>query len=364
MINELLLSNLVGSLTPRRVANIIKTYSSFLISAVTERPVVWGIPPVMTIEPTNICNLKCPLCTTGSGEMTRVNGKMTLDTFRALMDQFGDDIFFLLVYHQGEPYINGHFFDFVRAAKAKNIYVTTSTNGHYFTESNIRETIDSGLDSMIVSVDGVSQESYERYRVGGKLQKVLDGTRELMRIKKELRSRTPNVALQFLVMQHNESEIDQIRKIAREIGVDRLLIKNIEVRSEAEAKIWLPENEDYRRYDFDGENLTVKGSGKKSCLRPWTSTLVNWDGTFVPCCFDKNGEYPLGNIHQSANPDEIWQGEALKDFRAQLLRDRRSIDICRNCNQGFGSFLPESLLRRKAKSQPNPEPVNQGAYKE
>jgi radical SAM protein with 4Fe4S-binding SPASM domain len=272
---------------------------------------------------------------------------MTLSTFQSIMDKFGNDIFFLLIYHQGEPYINPHFLEFVRMAKQKNIYVTTSTNGHYFTSDNIRETINSGLDSMIVSIDGITQETYAKYRIRGTLDKVIYGTKELMRMRRELKSRTPNVAIQFLVMKHNEHEIPAIRNLAAEIGVDRLLIKNIEVHNVAEAAEWLPDNKSYRRYNFDGENLIVKGAEKKSCTRPWLSTLINWDGDVVPCCFDKNGNYPMGNIHGEGDANSIWKGASFTKFRKQLLENRKSIDICRNCNQGFGSFLPQKLSKNK-----------------
>lgn len=346
--NELLLGRLIRALTFRRFLNLIKTGTSFLLSAILKKNIVWGIPPTLTIEPTNICNLKCPLCTTGSGEMERVAGKMTLETFDELMKKMGDDIFFLLIYHQGEPYINKHFFDFVSIAKEKNIYVTTSTNGHYFTDENIEKTIESGLDSMIVSIDGVTQESFEKYRVAGNLNKVVDGTKKLMQEKKKRKSRTPNVALQFLVMKHNESEIDAVRKLGKELGVDRVLIKNIEVRSFEEAKEWLPEEDTFRRYNVTENEFIVKGQNdKKSCSRPWMSTLVNWDGTFVPCCFDKNGQYSMGNIHKTANLEEIWNGDLINNFREKLLEDRKQIDICSNCNMGFGSFMPTRLLNKK-----------------
>jgi radical SAM protein with 4Fe4S-binding SPASM domain len=344
-LNELLLSRLLLSLSPRRVGNIIKTSASFILSALTRRNIVWGMPPVLTIEPTNLCNLKCPLCTTGSGEMERVGGRMSLDTFERVMDLFGRDIFFLLIYHQGEPYINKHFSDFVRMAKQRRIYVTTSTNGHYFTAKTIHETITSGLDSMIVSIDGTTQASYARYRVGGTLEKVLSGTRALMAERKRVGSRTPNVALQFLVMKHNEHEIPQMKRLAAELGVDRLLIKNIEVRSAEEAKTWLPVTDAFRRYHFDGAHLVVKNSDKESCTRPWLSTLINWDGSVVPCCFDKNGKYTMGNINRQPI-SEIWNGDDFQEFRRKLVTNRRNIDICRNCNQGFGSFLPKNRWRR------------------
>ena len=202
---------------------------------------------------------------------------------------------------------------------------------------------------MIVSLDGATQESYAQYRVGGKLEKVIEGTKNLLRERRLRKQRTPNVAIQFLVMKHNENEIEQIRSIAQDVGADKLLIKNIEVHSVQEAEVWLPQDHTFRRYDFDGTTLTVKSSQKESCPRPWLSTLINWDGSFVPCCFDKNGQFPMGNINQPGDLSDIWLGTDFKSFRKQLLMDRKAIDICRNCNQGFGSFLPGRRWKKEKK---------------
>lgn len=345
-INELILSKLFRSLTPRRTANLLKTSASFALSALLQKNILWGRPAVLTIEPTNICNLRCPLCTTGSGEMKRSGGKMSLETFQHILDKLGDDIFFLLLYHQGEPYINPHFLDFVKLAKLQNIYCTTSTNAHYFNDQIIRQTIESGLDSMIVSLDGVTQEVYETYRVKGNMNMVIEGLSRFMEIKREYKSKTPLIALQFLVMKHNEHEIGQVKKLVKRIGADRLLLKNIEVHSLEEAKQWLPVNDQYRRYQFDGQTYEVKNKNKKSCPRPWLSTLINWDGQLVPCCFDKNGNYSMGHIEGNSDFDQIWRGNEFTRFRERLTRDRQSIDICRNCNQGFGSFIPEISLKK------------------
>ncbi len=349
--NEIILSRLLRSLTLRRLSNLIRTGSSFLLSAILRKNILWGRPTILTIEPTNLCNLRCPLCTTGNGEMTRARGHMSVETFREILDKMGRDIFFLLLYHQGEPYLNTHFLEFVRMAKKQNIYCTTSSNGHYFDEETIRATIESGLDSMIVSIDGVSQKSYEKYRVKGDLQKVIDGSRRFMEIKKELGKKTPLIAWQFLVMKHNESEIPEIKRLAKEVGVDRLLIKNIEVRSEEEAAEWLPQDEKYSRYAFDGKRLEVKNSEKQSCPRPWLSTLINWDGSMAPCCFDKNGHFDMGNINEAADLNALWRGEPFENFRTQLATDRKSIEMCRNCNQGLGSFISvREIFKRQKKN--------------
>ena len=123
------------------------------------------------------------------------------------------------------------------------------------------------------------------------------------------------------------------------IGVDRLLIKNIEVHNTQEAEEWLPSDDKYRRYDYDGQTLKVKNQTRKSCPRVWKSTLINWDGQVVPCCFDKNGTFDLGNINSDKSFEQIWQGDSYQKFRKRLIHERDSIDMCRNCNQGLGSFV-------------------------
>lgn len=350
-LNELLFWRLVGALNLRRIKNLFLTSASFILSALFNKHFIWGKPSILTIEPTNICNLRCPLCTTGNGDMLRSNGKMDLNTFKNIMQKMGDDLFFLLLYHQGEPYINKHFLEFVKMAKSKNIYTTTSTNAHYFTDEAIHATIDSGLDSMIVSLDGITQDVYETYRVKGKVEKVLQGTKRFMEIKRERGAKTPLIALQFLVMKQNEHQLDDVKKLAKELGVDRLLIKNIEVHNVQEAKQWLPENDRFRRYNFDGETLKVKNKSRKSCSRVWLSTLVNWDGSVVPCCFDKNGDHPLGNINTAANLEAIWNGPTYNKFRKQLNLHREEIDMCTNCNQGLGSFIFNWNTKKKPQKE-------------
>ena len=355
--NEIYLLNYLRALTFRRALNLIKTNISLWLSAILNRHFVWGKPAQLTIEPTNICNLKCPLCTTGSGEMQRPGGKMDIQTYSNILEKMGDDIFFLLLYHQGEPYINKNFLKFVEMAKARNIYTTTSTNAHYFDDETIHATIDSGLDSMIVSLDGLTQDVYEKYRVKGKVDKVIDSARRFMEIKKERGSKTPIIALQFLVMKHNEQQLNDVKKLAREIGVDRLLIKNIEVHNVQEANEWLPADDRYRRYNFDGQTLKVKNQSRTSCPRVWKTTLINWDGTFVPCCFDKNGEFPMGNINDKASFSDIWQGKTFDNFRKKLIHERETIDMCHNCNQGLDSFMFTWHTKKRKKNQVSEKPL-------
>jgi len=329
----------IRSFTPRRFWNVLQSVSSFAISALARRYVVWGIPPVITVEPTNLCNLKCPLCVTGNGGMARAGGRMAFETFRRLVDEIGDTIWYVIFYHQGEPYLNHAFLKSVRYAKDHGLYTETSTNAHYLTRENAERTVESGLDAMIVSLDGVTQESYEHYRVGGNLHKVITGVQNLVAAKKKAGSKTPYILLQFLVMRHNEHEIPAVEKLARDLGVDRLLKKNIEVQTYEEALEWMPRDEKYQRYRIEDHTIQVRNRGRGLCPRPWLSSLVNWDGTVAPCCFDKNGEHSMGDIANGETFIQVWSTEKYTEFRKQLMTNRDAIDICRNCNQGFSVWI-------------------------
>ena len=335
---EIPLRFLIRTLSFKRIANAALAIASFAVSASTRKPVCWGRPFILTVEPTNICNLRCPLCVTGNGKMTRQTGLMTFDTFKTLIDKTGDYLFYLLLYQQGEPFINKEFIRFVQYAKEKRIFVTTSTNAHYFDPETAQATVASGLDSIIVSIDGAEQETYAKYRVGGSLQQVLDGVRNLVNEKKHQHSKTPVIYIQFIVMQHNEHELARMKRLTRELGANRLLVKKVQVETVAEACAWLPQQESLKRYKIEQDALTPKKTGRGPCPRPWTSSLVNWDGTVVPCCFDKNAGHPAGSVADHEMFTQIWNSQAYDDFRAQMLADRSAIDICANCSQGLKLF--------------------------
>ncbi len=335
--SEVAIGQVIKTLSVKRLVNAVKISASFIISMLFKKAIVWGIPPIVNVEPTNLCNLKCPLCTTGSGDMQRPRGKMNFELYRTFVDQVADRAIYMTLYHQGEPYLLKDFNRFVRYAKDQGMYVNTSTNAHFFDKESAGDVVASGLDSMIISLDGVTQESYSRYRVGGSLQTVLDGIRSLVAAKKQAGSKTPYLFLQFLVMKHNEAEIAAVKILADQLGVDRLLIKTIQVMTAGEARQWLPENDKYRRYNLANSRLSVK-RGTGACPRLWLTTLVDWDGPVVPCCFDKNGQYVMGHIEKGDQFTKIWRSPKYMAFRDRMLKHRNSIDICRNCNYGIGIF--------------------------
>jgi radical SAM protein with 4Fe4S-binding SPASM domain len=327
--------NLFSKLTPMRMWNGTKVLSSYYISKWTKKPVQWGFPVSISFEPTTSCNLRCPECPSGLRAFTRPTGMLQKDFFSDTIDQLSKELLYLIFYFQGEPYLNPDFLEMVKFASQKGIYTATSTNAHYLNDKNAKRTVESGLDRLIISIDGTTQDVYEQYRVGGKLEKVLEGARNIMKWKKELKSKTPFVFFQFLVVKPNEHQIEDIKKLAKETGVDEVRFKTAQVYDyEKDPNQLIPKNEKYSRYKKNKNGVTeVKNSLQNHCWRLWHATVITWDGLVVPCCFDKDAQHQLGDL--KGKPfKEIWHNDKYVNFRRSILQSRKNIDICANCSEG------------------------------
>lgn len=293
-----------------------------------------GLPVSISIEPTTTCNLRCPHCPSGLRQFSRPTGAMDDELFARILQELAPTLSYLLFYFQGEPYLNRGFLGWVEQAKKQHIFTATSTNAHYLNEKNAARTVSSGLDKLIVSLDGVTQESYEKYRVGGQLAKVEEGVRNILKWRKKLKSRTPYVLLQFIVFRHNEDQIQAVRALGKKWGVDQIAIKTAQVYDYENGEDFIPQNEKYSRYKKDKNGIfQIKNELLSHCWRMWHSAVITWDGRVVPCCFDKDAAYQMGSLREQSF-QEIWQGEAYQRFRSQLFQDRKEIDICRNCTEG------------------------------
>lgn len=328
--------NLLSKLTAKRIWNGIKVYSSYVLTKWLRKPIQWGLPISISFEPTTSCNLRCPECPSGLREFTRPTGMLEKDFFKETIDDLAPELLYLIFYFQGEPYLNPQFLDMVQHAHQKGIYTATSTNAHYLTDEKAKQTVESGLDRLIISIDGTTQYVYEQYRVGGKLDKVLAGARNIVKWKKALKSSTPFVFFQFLVVKPNEHQMEDIKKMAKEIGVDQVRFKTAQVYNyEEDPNGLIPTNPRFSRYKLgrDGKR-TVKNGLKNHCWKLWHANVITWDGLVVPCCFDKDAMHQLGNLKNQRFRD-VWQNDNYKQFRREILTSRKNIDICSNCSEGL-----------------------------
>ena len=327
--------NLLSRLTPRRAWNAARVLSSYYISKWINKPVQWGLPVSISIEPTTSCNLRCPECPSGLRAFTRPTGMLQKDFFSETIDQLYKELYYLVFYFQGEPYLNPQFLDMVKYASAKRIYTATSTNAHYLTDANAKKTIESGLDRLIISIDGTTQDVYQQYRVGGHLDKVLEGAKNIVKWKREMKSKTPFIIFQFLVVKPNEHQVEDVKKLAAEIGVDDVWFKTAQVYDyENDPNQLIPTIAKYSRYRKNKNNaVEVKNTLQNHCWRLWHAPVITWDGLVVPCCFDKDAQHQLGDL--KGKPfKEIWQNGKYTAFRKKIMQSRKNIDICANCSEG------------------------------
>jgi radical SAM protein with 4Fe4S-binding SPASM domain len=324
--------NLLARLSPRRVFNLAKLYSSYYYSRFTGKVRHWGNPYTISVEPTTNCNLRCPECPSGLRKFTRDTGMISLELYRRILDQLSPDLFYLILYFQGEPYLNPLFFNMVEEAKKKRMYTATSTNAHFLTDNLARKTVESGLDRIIISLDGLDQATYEKYRAGGSVEKVIEGTRNLVRWKKELGSKTPYIILQFIVFSTNEHQVSELKKWAKDLGVDKLELKSAQVYNYEDGNSLIPGNQEFARYKKKNGKLVIDNPLNNHCLRMWRGCVITWDGLVVPCCFDKDAEHRLGDLKKQGF-NEIWRGERYSQFRKKLFSERKSIEICKNCTE-------------------------------
>lgn len=328
-------TNLLSKLTFRRFWNGIKVLSSFYASRILNKPLQWGYPVSISFEPTTSCNLRCPECPSGLRQFTRPTGMLQQDFFRRTIDDIHKELLYLIFYFQGEPYLNPDFLEMVKYASQKKIYTATSTNAHYLTDENARRTVESGLDRLIISIDGTTQDVYKQYRVGGNLDKVIEGAKNIVKWKKQLNSKTPFVFFQFLVVKPNEHQVEDIKRLALEVGVDEVRFKTAQVYDyETDPNQLIPTIDKFSRYrkETDG-SYSPKNKLANRCWKLQHSNVITWDGLVVPCCFDKDALHQLGNLKMQSFK-EVWQNDHYKQFRASLMKGRRNIDICANCSEG------------------------------
>lgn len=316
-----------------KLVNLLKVFSSYLLSSLLKKVVVWGYPYSLTTEPTNKCNLSCLECPTGNKSSTVEKGEMPLVMYKSIIDHVKKYTLFQMIYFQGEPFLNKDVFKMIRYSDTNNIYTRISSNGHFLNPENCIKIIESGLKEIIISLDGFTQKSYEKYRIGGKLDQVIIGIHNLVYAKQKLKSRFPKIILQFLVFNHNESEMSNIKRLYKTLHADKLEFKSAQISIPDNTHL-IPKNANYSRYKFVAGKALIKSRLKNKCFRIWSTLVVCWQGDIIPCCFDKNKDHKIGTILNEL-PFKLWKSGAYNSFRENLLKDRKQTPMCCNCTEGL-----------------------------
>lgn len=328
---------------PNRAINLALVKLSKLLRF----PRVLGMPLTLMIEPTNFCNLRCPLCPTGTGLLGRKKDSMSFEQFKYVLDELGPYIIHLRLWNWGEPLLNKDIYKMISYAKKYKIFVNTSTNSYFLDKEAAKRLVSSGLDEIIVSLDGASEKTYNKYRKSGNFAKVIEAMKTLVEEKKRLGSKTPYIKLQFIIMRHNEHEIEKVKKLAKDIGVDNLFFKTVGTMDSAvyeSVEKYLPINKRFRRYDIEQGKIKTRDM-RNSCDYLWEETTINVDGSVVPCCRDAHSSYIFGNVFKQPFKD-IWNNEKYTAFRKQVLQNKKIIGLCKQCPGSKEEFKIEEMLIR------------------
>lgn len=332
--NQILMHLIRGKkITLKKLFNLFRGYFYYRIK--NTKP--GSLPAILMVEPTNFCNLSCPLCPTGNKSLKRARGFMEFNSFTKIIDELGDYLMNLTLWNYGEPMLHKNIYDMIEYAKNKKIFVRLSTNGHFFSSpENAERLVKSRLDDLIISLDGASQETLSKYRLGANFEEIINGIKSVIAAKKKLQSKLPFIEVQFVVMKHNEHEVNKIKEIAGNIGIDKLTLKTANLEMDRtdpnpeRMEKFLPTEEYHSRYVKNEGGLKIKKSLKNKCVRLWLSSVVNWNGDVVPCCYDPEGIFTFGNAFQ-APFKKIWLNDKYAKFREAVLKNKNNIKMCANC---------------------------------
>jgi len=311
-------------------ANVILAGYSYLKSSVTGSVNTNFMPLSIGAELTNNCNLHCPECSSGSGVMLRERGYMDIELFNKVIKELTPYLFNVNLYFQGEPMLHPLFFSF--AEQRRKFRTVVSTNGHFLSVDNSEKLVKSGLSELIISVDGIDQSTYSSYRINGDVNTVLDGIKNVSEAKEKFHSQL-KIAIQFIVNKLNEDQIPRMQQLADRFKAS-LSLKSMQILDNANIGSWLPLNERFRRYRKKDGEYVIKNTLPDRCARLWFNPVITWDGKVIPCCFDKDAEYVMGDLNNDSFR-EIWNGPKYRIFRKSILSGRHRIEICRNCTSGL-----------------------------
>ncbi len=290
-------------------------------------------PKFISIEPANICNLQCPECPVGMRLYNPKSEMIKLKLINKIFSEIHSYTIHSILYFQGEPLMNKKFIEIVKTANKNNLLTSTSTNAQLIDKQMAKSLVESKLDRIIISIDGTTQETYETYRVGGKLDKAIQAVKDIVYWKRELKKPHPFVEIQFLVLKSNEHQISAIKKMKKELSADKLTLKSAQLYDFEQGNPQLTTIKKYARYKLEKDGkYHIKSRQKNHCERLWKGAVINSKGELLPCCFDKDSSFVFGNLNKETLL-KSWHSPQSYQFRKKLLANRKQFEMCRNCTE-------------------------------
>ena len=319
--------------TPRKVRNLIQVELEYRRRATR----LHGRPYKIIIDTCNVCNMGCPMCPNGMKELRRPRRMMTLETFGKVIDEIRPWAIEVSLHNWGEPLLNPDIYKMIAAARDADIGTTMSSTLSTASREDMDRIIRSGLEYLVVSMNGTNPETYNAYIPGGDFNKVTDNLRTLIRRRRELGSRTPFIEWQFLVLRPNEREMPEAARMAWEFGVDQLRFASAGLpmghfHNHALAAAWMPLNRKYWRFNTQ-KLVNQPYLLDQHCFYLYRSITVNPDGKVSPCCAVYDEKFDFGDLLEDGL-EGLWNNERFRSARASFA-DRSETGltptVCMTC---------------------------------
>ena len=317
-------------LTRSRFINALRCYASYALnrlgSALFRTPyTIHHTPLFVSVEPSAVCQLRCPACPVGLAFGNKcAEVYMSMDLWERVLSQIKDSAWVVQFYFQGEPLLNKDLPLMIREAHDAGLYTIVSTNAQAMTPELANALVAAGLDRIIISMDGLTQETYAAYRVGGSLDQCKAAIRWLQKAK----SAGLTIELQVLRLRSNEHEWRAFRKEYKTLGADRLVFKTAQLYDYRHGHPLMPSEPRYRRYEQHADGLWYRKPLGKGCFRVWSGVVIAANGDVLPCCYDKDHAHAYGNL-RTASLRDLFSGPAARTFRTQALL--QTPQICQEC---------------------------------
>jgi len=282
-----------------------------------------ALPNTLIIEPGAVCSLKCPFCPQSQDDFDLTRGLLKLADFKKIIDYFEDFVDTVLLFNWGEPLLNLQLVEMIEYANERRMRTIVHSNLNFLTEEMAERLVRSGLTELTASIDGASEESYQKYRKGGSFSLALENLKLLLKKKNDLKSNTPRIIWKFLVFRHNEHELDTAKRMAVEMGVP------IEFKFAVAPGEYDPSAEKYNNRDFTNKFIENYGL---PCEQLWRAPVIHSDGSVLPCCMVSQKKYIVGNIF---NQDfkQIWNNDEYQRLRKIVAGETNPEPdtFCYNC---------------------------------
>lgn len=297
-------------------------------------PMVDNYPVMAFVDPTLFCNLRCPACPTGSHAGLRPRATLGWDLYQQFMDEVGDYLFKLYLYNLGEPLLHKQTPEMIELAKAKDIFVMVSSNlSIELSDEYLLRLVQSGPDVLVVAMDGVTPESYQQYRRGGDFDLVRTNMQRIQAIKKQLNSSTPHVMWQFLVFQHNEHEVETVKREYKAWGADEYCIGGayMPLGGQGLFPSSRPEYDIYDSKHYHRQKSVQALMERKVCSWLYGVTVLHPNGYVSPCSYTAAEKDDFGHLSPGQSFTSVWNGP--RYIQARSLSAQRSA-----CWQGSDSW--------------------------